>query len=128
MRRHSYYKTWEFRCFAPCEHKVENVETFLDYFCKAIDKVKLKKEVTITLKDTITTKLAYKHKLDLAASRNLNYAEIINDVSTERLQGYAATYNVFQETVDAPRRRIDADTLRFVDPRRAPRNINGDLF
>ncbi len=32
VRLHSNYKTMEFRFFTPCEHKCENIKTFLDYF------------------------------------------------------------------------------------------------
>lgn len=49
VRNHKEYGTYEFRFFAPCEHKVENIKKFLSYFFAELDKEKRAKKTSVNL-------------------------------------------------------------------------------
>jgi hypothetical protein len=51
VRVHPQYNTMEFRFFSACEHKCENIRTFLDYFVKELNKVKTVKKNTVELEE-----------------------------------------------------------------------------
>lgn len=43
--------TMEFRFFCPCQHKVKNVEKFIEYMIELLNKQEAKKSISVTLQD-----------------------------------------------------------------------------
>ena len=65
--------TWEFRFFAPCEHKLDNMKKFLKYFYKEINKQKNKMKFKMYLDDVIQVK---EKNIDVKVNERLQELEL----------------------------------------------------
>jgi len=83
MRNHKHYGTYEFRFFSPCEHKIENIEKFLNYFFTELDKEKSLKTTSVNLIPSEEKNIQIDFKLNLNENKTTRQELKIQETSRE---------------------------------------------
>lgn len=82
IRLHPHYNTFEMRFFSPCEHKVKNIKTFLDYFISELSKIDDTKKGVFIISDKKTEVIAEgAFKLRFKKTENLAFSHIVGKYS-----------------------------------------------
>jgi hypothetical protein len=102
--------TLEFRFFSPCEHKVDNIQKFLKYLFRLLDKQEAKKSEIIELIDRKDEYHSdYSFAIELKSNKNYSYKLGVKEHTTEDLPEAIRRMTGLRFTSDAVRLSEEED-------------------